>query len=278
MSAEQSLLDAAKDYVDGLIANIAVAQQNNGILDPISLSVLQNVSKSIPGAAQAYALASQVVSAVDQVAGQGSTLGRAVQAAFSGNALTTPYNVAKAIFGGRTYQSDNYWAAVFYRYYVLGQKITDPNQCSDADVIVALKWFEDKLGVFISGREHLKALQSSPQAYINLYGVNSYTTTDTQRVLNAYNVMKTYMPVDAIGTVLAGAWANAVGVFDNLLVQLANQGSVYAQQQLQLAKQGYVASAGTSIPQPILPGIDDDTLFIIAGAVVLLIIIIVSAQ
>src|ERR1700761_4890028 len=104
-------------------------------------------------------------------------------------------------------------------------------------VLEAMKWFEDKLGVFISGREHLEALQKSAQTYMNYYGVNNYTTTDPTRVANAVAVMQRYMPQSGFDQ-SPGAWANTVGVFDSALVNLVVGSQAY-QSALANAKQTY---------------------------------------
>jgi hypothetical protein len=43
-----------------------------------------------------------------------------------------------------------------------------------------------------------------------LYSVNSYTTTDANRVNAAYNVASTYFIKNGV----AGAWQNTLGVYD----------------------------------------------------------------
>lgn len=261
-TAEDDLLSALKQYEQGLIQNIATARQNGGLLDPVTLGVLQNAIKSVPGAAQAYAFAQTYAAAITQLSGgPGSLASRVVTAAFSGNVLTTPINVLKAVLNGRTYQSDNYWGAVFYRYYVLGESnITDPNKVTDSDVITGLKWFIDKTGVFISGREHIHALQQSAQAYLNLHSVNSDTTTDPARVNAAVQVVKTYMPVDNIPIVPAGSWAGTVGVYDQELVNLVS-GSQQYYNELMAAKQQATQSLTNAVNNAgslQLPGIVDE--------------------
>ena len=211
-------MQSVANYTDAVQASVQSAQQT-GQLNSTSLAVLQ-AAKGVPGAAQAYQLAQTLQSGIGSVFGQGSTLARAAAAGLStGNVLTTLPAVIKTVFGGRTYGSDNYWGAVFYQYYVLGKaNIRQINQVGDGDVGPALQWFVNKTGVFISGREHIKALQKSAQDYINLHNVNPDTTTDINRVNAAVRVVQTYMPVDNIGVVPAGAWANTVGVYDQVLV------------------------------------------------------------
>lgn len=239
-AATQTLLDTLKAYENGLLPSIS-AVKATGTLDQISASLASTVSKSVPGAAQAIQVANGVLGAIASGTGPYSTLSRVAKDALTGNVLTTIPNVIKDL-SGRTFQSDNYSGAVFYRYYVLGDaKCVNSNFVADGDVVNGLQWFINKTGVYISGQEHIIALQNSVQAYINLHAANAYTTTDVNRVTAAVAVMKQYMPVNAIGSVPAGSWANAVGVYDSLLVGLIVNSPAY-NAALMAAKQTAVAT------------------------------------
>lgn len=239
---ETQLLQSLKDYELGLIANIQQAQANKGLLDPVSQSVLANVASSIPGAAQAQQLANTVYAGVVKATGVGSLPSRLVAAAFSGNIISAPINEIKAVFNGRTYNSDQYTGAAKYYYYVAGHNVGSTNNLSDSDVIPALKWFIDKTGVFISGQAHIDALRHSASAYIALVNVNSYTTTDVNRVMAAVAVVQQYMPDNSI----LGYWAGTVGVYDAELIQLANEGYSNYSQNLQAVKQ-----SASNTPNPV---------------------------
>jgi hypothetical protein len=241
MSAQSDLYANLKAYQEGLASSIALAK--TGTFNDLSLAAAQVASKTVPGASQAIALANGLKSGVASVLGQGSTLARVVSAGLSGNALLTLPNVLKAAFGGRTYQSDQYWGAVLYRFYVKGEaNITNQNQIADSDVIEALRWFINKTGVYISGREHLYALRKGRQAYMAYYGVNKNTTMDPVLVDNAVAVVQQYMGSD---NGMAGSWANTVGVYDNALVQALNA----ADPSLSVVQAGKAAGAAIQAQQ-----------------------------
>lgn len=244
-SAEGDLLAALKEYSDGISNAVAIAKQSN-VLNTLSVMVLKSASTAIPGVSQALQLVNAGTAIVSSTFGAGSLAARLVDDAFkSGNILMILPNVISDVFKGRTYQTDNYWGAVYYQYYVKGLNTTNQTQVTDGDVATGLKWFIDRLGIFISGREHIIAITQSPQAYLDLYKVNSDTTTDTVRVQAAYLVASQNFvgPPGNFAQNLRGAWANTVGVFDadiiaiaqatgQSVIQVANeQGQdVYAQQ------------------------------------------------
>lgn len=179
--AEQGLLDSLKAYEMQLPVSLA-NYQKTGVADSVVSDIINDASSLIPGGAAAAKLISSAI----------------------------------AIIKGRTFESDNYAGAMFYIYFVAGNaSVNSTSQVADADVQPALQWFIRKLGVFVSGREHLLALQQSAQAYMSYYNVNNYTTQDLVRVNLAVQVMKTYMPNATIGQVLPGSWAPTVGVYDN---------------------------------------------------------------
>lgn len=178
---EQQLLDALKAYELQLPVSIA-NYQKTGVADSVAQSVINDVSSIIPGGALAAKLISSAI----------------------------------AIIKGRTFESDNYAGAMFYIYFVAGNSsVNSTSQVADQDVQPSLQWFIRKLGVYVSGREHLLALQQGAQQYMALHNVNSYTTIDLVRVNLAVQVMQTYMPNATIGQVLPGSWSKTVGVYDN---------------------------------------------------------------
>lgn len=237
MDNEQVLLDALKQYEDGLY--VAIQQTlSSGKMDPLSAGVAQEVSSNVPGASQLAAAAGQVIKTIANIAGAGPY--SAVSRVGTDISQLNLGKLYKDVFSGRTFNTDNYWGAAYYYRYVAGQSVNNQNQVSDAQVLTGLKWFEDKLGVFVSGREHLLALQQGAQQYIKYYGVNSYTTTDPARVANAVRVMQTYMPnPDLNGT--PGSWANAIGVYDAALAGMV-AGSPAWQAALNGLKQNYEAT------------------------------------
>lgn len=269
----QALLDALKQYELGLVSSISTTVKT-GLMDQLSATVGKMVSSYIPGAAACVAVAAGVLKELGTLAGGGpySTISRV------GNDVSKMdiYAIYKDLFTGRTYGEDTYWGAVYYYRYVMSQNVNNQNQMSDQSLVPAMQWLMNKLGVFISGNEHLVYLNESVDKYISLHGVNSYTTTDRTRVQNAYNVMKSWMPyIEANPTANTypgppGAWANAVGVYDNILVGLVNGSSAY-QAALQNAKQGYIA---TDVLPGGLFGISGNDYLYIVGIVVVVIIII----
>lgn len=255
--AENKLLSEVLEYQQGLIG--AMGQTlSTSTFNNITTGVLQGVSMAIPGAGAALSALKALTVPIDNAFGVGSAAARLLTDLSSLN-LTGLWND----LWGRTYNTDQYWGAVYYKFYVLGQNITDINQVADSDVLPALKWFIDRTGVFISGREHIIALTQSPAAYMNYHSVNGDTTTDTTLVNAAYQVAKTYWTQPGnFNPSLMGAWKNTVGVYDRGLIQLANKYGMTPEQ--------YVAYTGTadqvaqqSIDQAteIIPGIPDLVLY-----------------
>lgn len=272
MSAEQQLLDALKQYEEGVYTSVKTTIAT-GQMDQISAMITQEVSSKIPGAGQAIQAADGIV---QQIAANSN--GPFAGLVRSGNNLTNFGLVGflVGVFSGRTFNTDQYWGAVYYQRYVLGKSVNNENQIADKDVAPALKWFEDKLGVFISGREHLEALQKSAQDYINYYGVNNYTTIDTTRVNNAVAVMKTYMPLPGFSQP-PGIWAGTVGVYDAALVGLVTGSTAY-QSALNGAKQTYTQTdnlpAGTVIGGiPDLSQLRANPVYVGAGILLLILIL-----
>lgn len=223
-SPESDLLSALKEYSDGITNAVQIAQKNN-VLNTISALVLQTASAAIPGVSQALALEKQGALVISNTFGPGSLAARLANDLMGGNNIFTGFiSAINDVFNGRTYQTDNYWGAVYYQFYVLGRNTTQETQVADGDVIPGLKWFIDRLGIFISGREHIIAIAQSPAAYLAYAKVNTDTTTDPVRVQAAYLVASKYFigPPGNFDQSLRGAWKNTVGVFDQTIIDIAN--------------------------------------------------------
>src|SRR5208282_3842369 len=137
---------------------------------------------------------------------------------WTNNPLTAPVTIVESIFNGRTFESDQYRAAQFFQWYVQANRgMNALNKIPDSDVFPALKYFMDRLGIFISGAEHLEAIATSPQDYMDLYSVNNYTTTDVNRVNAAFNVASKYFVFNN----QLGGWQNTPGVYDEQLAEIA---------------------------------------------------------
>jgi hypothetical protein len=236
-SAEGQLLSALKAYELQIPVSVSNLQQSY-TLDAVTNQIAQDVAPAalqaagVPGGQSLVNALNSMSSAVQAKYGANSTAGLASKGAILGI-----FGMVASVLSGRTYETDNYWGAVFYCYFVAGQSnVTDYTKVADGDVLNALQWFEEKLGVFISGREHLLALQQSAEAYMNYYGVNSDTTMDPVKVALAVGVMQTYMPDATFGKTKPGAWAATVGVYDNavtaaLLAYMKLGGTVSASQE-----------------------------------------------
>jgi hypothetical protein len=220
-SAEQNLLDQLEEYTLGLTQAVQVSQ-SSGLINTITEGVVQTASAIIPGVGLALGILKAIGTEVGNIFGVGSTAARLV-ADITNNLLLAPIALVETLLspGSRTFESDQYYGAAYYYYYVMGQSKYNnaPSQVADSQVPAALKWFIDRLGVFISGREHIQALVQGASQYMALHSVNSYTTTDTTAVANAVAVAQQYFNFK--GT--AGSWANTVGVFDVQLIEIANQ-------------------------------------------------------
>lgn len=268
----QQLLDNLKAYEQGLLTNIGVANQNGGIInDPLLMNSLAMVPASVPGAQQAAQLANLVQAGIASVAGTYSPISNGVKKIFTQPIGIGTISFVTSIINGRTFQSDQYIAAGAYSYYVLGKNLGQSSNVPDNMVQTALMWYIDKLGVYVSGSEHLDALSNSASAYISLHSVNAYTTTDVNRVNSAVAVMKNYMPHNNV----LGYWQNAVGVYDNELVALANQGYKNYYQDLQALKQqanqtpDAINPLTNTQPTTVIP----IWVFLLAGLAVLIILI-----
>jgi hypothetical protein len=254
MSAESDILAALAQYNEGVTSSISSSIATNK-LDQVSATVLSKICSFIPFATQAVQIAAGVLKELNNIAGGGpySEVAR-IGTDLSQFNIIGIYN---DLLNGRTFNTDQYWGAVYYYRYVMGQNVNNQNQISDQMVITALMWFEMKLGVFISGREHLEALQVSAEDYMNLFSVNGDTTIDTTKVNNAVYTMQKYMPKPGF-TGAPGLWANTViGVYDMNLVNMV-QGSPSYNAALQADQQTYTATdllPGQDTPG--IPGVQD---------------------
>jgi hypothetical protein len=218
-SAEQSILDMLNEYTLGMIGAVTQTISTN-VFNVIAQGVLQTAGAFVPGVSIALGILKAASSLVTSAFGPGSKAAL-LMADISNNILTAPVTLVETILSGRTYESDQYWGATYYYYYVNGQNKykNSPNQVADTQVGPALKWFIDRLGVFISGREHIEALVQGASQYMALHSVNAYTTMDSGKVAAAVAVAQQYFNFNGA----AGSWANTVGVFDPALVEVANQ-------------------------------------------------------
>lgn len=271
--AENSLLAEVKAYSDGLSGSIGTTMKT-GTFNQISEAVLTTAAVwLIPGGVLALAALKAGALAFDNAFGVGAVSSRLLTDISNLNVVGLWNDMM-----GRTYNTDQYWAAVYYQFYVEGKNVTEINHVGDSDVLPALKWFIDRTGVFISGREHIIALTQSPQAYMNYYGVNSDTTTDPTRVKAAYLVASKYWPQPGnFNASLLGAWKNTIGVYDQGLVQIANAQGISPEQAAQetggqtAAAANYIQTASSPFGVPLIPGIPNGLLVAAAAAAFIII-------
>lgn len=276
-STENALLAQLLEYQQGLVAavNTSIA---GGQLSQITAGVLKGLAVAVanavvPGGGAIVLAANAGELALANAFPVGSAAARLITDWANFNVVGLWNDL-----WGRTYNTDQYWGAVYYKFYVLGQHVTDINQVSDSDIIPALKWFIDRTGVFISGREHIIALTQSPTAYMNYYGVNRDTTNDATLVQAAYLVASQYWKQPGnFDPSLLGSWKNTLGVFDTGLLQAASQQGLTAEQYAkqtgtaqQAAQQEITQAASSTPPGQIIPGIPDVA---VLGGVAMLIII-----
>jgi hypothetical protein len=218
-TAENSLLSDVAAYASGLSGAITQTQQTN-LLNEISEGVLLGVATAVLGPIALIGLAALKAGAaeLDKTYGVGSVSARLLTD-ISNLDITGLFS---DVFNGRTYNTDQYWAGVYYQNYVLGNNVTDETFVSDAQVLPALKWFIDRSGVFISGREHIIALTQGANQYLALNDVNGDTTTDTALVAAAVVMAKNNWPnPGTYSSATLKSWANTVGVYDPALIALA---------------------------------------------------------
>lgn len=217
-SAEQTILDELEQYALGMTDAVTVSIGNQ-TLNTISQAVLLTASIAVPVIAAAVAVLKVANIAVDNAFGAGSEAGLLL-GDITNNILTAPVTIVKTLLNGRTFNSDQYAGAWYYYYYVLGQtSVKNSNFVTDTMVPAGLKWFMDRTGCFISGREHILGLIAGPQEYESYHGVNAYTTTNGDWVNAGSAVAQQYFDLNGP----PGSWANTVGVFDLQLADIAAQ-------------------------------------------------------
>jgi hypothetical protein len=224
-STENALLTQLSDYANGLVEAVTLSTSTNTI-NTITEGVVTGIlNVLVPGLSIALLALKQLQVPLNNAFGVGSVAARVYSDITSLNVI----GLFNDVFNGRTYDMDQYWGAAFYYYMVSGQNITNQDKVTDAQVGPALKWFIDRTGVFISGREHIMALISGASTYIALHSVNSDTTIDPARVQAAVAVAQKYWRVigapspsySNFDPSLKGAWAATIGVFDTGLTAIA---------------------------------------------------------
>jgi hypothetical protein len=206
------------EYALGMTDAVNVSIENQ-TLNTISQAVLLTASIAVPVIAAAVAVLKVADVVVDNDFGAGSEAGLLL-GDITNNILTAPVTIVETLLNGRTFNSDQYAGAWYYYYYVLGQtNIKNSKFVTDQMVPAGLKWFMDRTGVFISGREHILGLISGPAEYQSYYGVNNFTTTNVQWVNAAAAVAQEYFNLSG----KPGSWSNTIGVFDVQLATIANQ-------------------------------------------------------
>jgi hypothetical protein len=215
-SAEQSLLDSLNEYTEGG-ANAVQYAQSSQTVNTICLVIIAGASYFFPIIAAVFAVIKLGAIVVSDEFGPNSEAAILI-GDIAKNPLLAPGLVLESLINGKTFESDQYRAAQFYQFYVLGNsKINALNKVSDSMVAPALQWFIDRTGVFISGAEHIIGLMTSPGAYEQYVSVNAYTTTDANRINAASNVAMMYWSFSGV----AGSWANTLGVYDTTIANIA---------------------------------------------------------
>lgn len=226
-SAENQLLGQLSEYQQGLIQAVTLSKTTNTV-NTITAAVITGITSAlVPGLAVALKVLSLAQAPLNNAFGVGSVAARVYSDITSLNVIS----LFNDVFNGRTYNSDQYWGAAFYYYYVQGQNITNQDQVSDTMVAPALKWFIDRTGVFISGRQHIMGLIAGASTYMNYSKVDPDTTTNPAQVQAAVKVAQSYWKISgtpnenyaSFDPAFKGSWANTVGVFDTGLTAIAAQ-------------------------------------------------------
>lgn len=268
-SAESDLLSQLLEYQQGVLDAVHVSL-STGTLNSITSSVLKGAAAAIPGVNALFGALQLAGKLTSNIFGAGSAGARIVND-FSNFNFVGLFN---DVFKGRTYNTDQYWGAAFYYFYVEGRDITNQDQVTDDMVIPALRWFIDRTGVFISGRQHIMALINGVQQYISYSKVNGDTTTDTALVVPAvavaqkYWLLPTRTPSPDYATFdpsLRGTWSKTVGVFDGPLAGVAQQLGLSLEQANKEAEQGII-----NVPGYTPPGEANNDLLYAGGGVLLL--------
>lgn len=284
-SAENDLLSKLLEYQQGLVQAVQLSQQTNTVNSITQALILGITSALVPGLAVALKVLSLAQAPLNNAFGVGSVAARVYSDLTSFNVVS----LFNDIFNGRTYNSDQYWGAAFYYYYVQGQNITNQDQVTDAMVLPALKWFIDRTGVFISGRQHIMGLIAGTSTYLGYAKANTDTTTNTSQVQAAVSVAQKYWKITGtpnenyatFDASLKGSWANTVGVFDTGITAIAAQygetaetyaaqtGDQYATNENAGLSATTSSSLSALLTGEIIPGIKN--LYLLAGCGVLII-------
>lgn len=224
-SAESNLLSQLSLYQQGLIEAVNLSLSTSTINTITQYVVMGIVTYFAPYVAIAIKVLSLGDAPMNNAFGPGSVGARVYADITSFNVI----NLFNDIVNGRTFNSDQYWGAALYYYYVEGKDITDQDQVTDAMVMPALKWLIDRTGVFISGRQHIMGLIAGQDDYTAYAKVDSDTTTDTNLVRAAVTVAQRYWQISGTAnenyrtfdSSLKGSWASTIGVFDGQLAQIA---------------------------------------------------------
>lgn len=224
-SAEANLLSQLYDYQQGLLEAVNLSLSTSTINTITKYVVMGIVTYFAPYVAVAVKLLSLGDTPMNNAFGPGSVAARIYTDVMGFNVI----NLFKDIFQGRTFNTDQYWGAAFYYFYVLGQNVTSQAKVSDAMVMPALKWFIDRTGVFISGRQHIMGLIAGEEAYTQYAKANPDTTTNAAQVEAAVLVAQKYWKISGtpgenyatFDQSLKGSWGATIGVFDTGLAQIA---------------------------------------------------------
>lgn len=225
-SDTSNLLSQLSLYQQGLIQAVQLSSSTSTLNSITKGVVLGITSVLVPGLAVALKVLSLAQAPLNNAFGVGSVAARVYSDITSFNVV----GLVGDIFNGRTYNTDQYWGAAFYYFYVMGDKtVNNQDRVTDAMVLPALKWFEDRTGCFVSGRQHIMALIAGVTEYTAYAKVNGDTTTNVSVVQAGVQVAKQYWPITGtpnenyatFDLSLLGAWANTVGVFDTGLTQIA---------------------------------------------------------
>jgi hypothetical protein len=278
-SAESDLLGQLLQYQQGVQQAIQLSQQTN-TLNTITEGILKGASTFVPGVAAALAVLKLIQVPLNNAFGVGSAAARVYSDITSFNFV----GLFNDVFNGRTYNSDQYWGAAFYYWYVKGQDINNQDKVTDAMVAPALQWFIDRTGVFISGRQHIMGLIAGASTYMGYAKANTDTTTNAAQVIAAVKVAQTYWklpsaPNENYATFdgsLKGSWANTVGVFDTGLAQIAQQYGETAETYAAQTGDAYATNENAGLPATattdtdIIPGVPNLYLYIgFAGILVM---------
>jgi hypothetical protein len=234
-SAYTDLLANIAAYAQGTVSAINTSQ-STGVLNTLSLGVLKSATSAVPGISQALAAVSAAQSLINNAFGPGSKAAL-LFADLNNNIFTMPIAIVNTLFNGRTFQSDQYYGAQLYQLYVLGKPVYDQNAIADSDVAPALKFWMDRLGIYISGRESIIAISQGVAQYNALYaGSNQAYTTDQTALNYAYQVASRYFKF----TNVPGSWSAIVGVYDPALVAIANAMGESVEQAAAQVKSGLI--------------------------------------